>query len=86
MHHGIRIIDLGEAPKAVRKFFDALDDEPVVVEHDGRAVYVIQPAQAVVGPAAERSQLAGEMLKDVEGAWTDIPQEICDAVAAGNRG
>jgi hypothetical protein len=87
VHRGVQIINLDGCPKAVRKFFESLGDEPVVMQHDGRAVYVIGPASALVsGSAPDRSRLAGEILADIAGTWRDIPDETLDAIATGDRG
>lgn len=86
MHQSVQIIDLDNAAKAVRKFFEKLGDEPVIVKHDGRAVYLIQPAGAVVADSIRlKEKLAGEVLQEVQGAWKDIPPETLDEIAVGNR-
>lgn len=85
MHRGVQIVDLENSPKPVRKFFENLGDEPVIIERDGRAVYVVRPASVVVAASADRSRLAGDVLADVEGAWTDVPDGTLDAIASANR-
>jgi hypothetical protein len=79
------VISLEKAPKAVKKFFENLPNEPVLILHEGRAISLIQPAAVLVPTPAHRpGVLAGEVLKDVQGAWTDVSAEVCEAISGGH--
>jgi hypothetical protein len=78
MASGLRTIDLGQTSTAVQRFFVDVGEEPVVVEQEGEVVCIIYPAKHVA------SQLAGEALRDVRGAW-GVPDEVSEQIAKGNR-
>lgn len=81
MHQGVRIIRLDDVPKSVKKFFESLGDEPAVIEHKDQAVFVVRPVASPI--ARDPGLLAGQVLRDVEGAWSDIPQDVLEEMSAG---
>jgi hypothetical protein len=71
-----RVVPVDKKPQALRRFFQELHDEPVIVELEGRPLCVLLPAARLAFP------LQGD-LKDAKGGW-DLPSDIAQAIADGN--
>jgi hypothetical protein len=69
-----RTIRIDNKPRAVQHFFQELGDEPVIVEREGKPLCVLYPA-------ARLAYLPEGQLKDAQGAWQELPDDVLRAIA-----
>jgi hypothetical protein len=70
-----KIVKLEEQPEVLRRFFEEIRDEPVIVEYEGTGL-------CEVYPLVRLKYRAEGTLADVAGAWTGlIPLEVALEIA-----
>ncbi len=69
-----RTVSIDNEPDAVQRFFQLNQDAGVVVEQGGRPICILYPVTGV-------ALLPERSLKDVAGAWKDIPSEVLREIA-----